>query len=365
MKDFFEEPEEQSLVKAQIVTNYFVPWARIMAGPAKAQRIGYFDLFAGPGRYETGEKSVPLLILEEAVKSDHIRTRLVSLFNDAKPSHTSTLKSEIDQIPGIETLKFPPRVFTGEVNDDLAAYFEQTDTIPAITFIDPWGYKGLSLRLIKAVIKNFGCEVVFFFNYNRINPGIDNKKVTKRMEALFGAERLLKLKSECHGAAAAVREALIRRALEDGLRDHGAKYVLPFRFIRADGRTSHFIVFVSKHRLGYKIMKGIMAKRGLVDQDDVPMYDFVPRAGGKQAELESPRPLLDLPADLLKTFSEQTLTREQIYDRHSVGTPFVERNYRRVLLEMEDRGDITCDPPANKRKKGTMAEKKVEITFPG
>ena len=41
----------------------------------------------------------------------------------------------------------------------------------------------------------------------------------------------------------------------------GGKYVLPFAFKNETGtRTSHHLIFVSKHPLGYGIMKEIMAK---------------------------------------------------------------------------------------------------------
>src|SRR5207248_10024637 len=38
-------------------------------------------------------------------------------------------------------------------------------------FVDPFGYKGLSLQLVNSVIKDWGCDCVFFFNYNRISMG--------------------------------------------------------------------------------------------------------------------------------------------------------------------------------------------------
>ena len=61
--------------------------------------------------------------------------------------------------------------------------------MPTFFFVDPWGYKGLSLRLINSVLKDWGCDCVFFFNYNRINMGLGNDAVEKHMDALFGKER--------------------------------------------------------------------------------------------------------------------------------------------------------------------------------
>ena len=60
-------------------------------------------------------------------------------------------------------------------------------------FVDPWGYKGLSLRLINSVLKDWACECIFFFNYNRINMGLGNDAVKEHMDALFGEERAAEL----------------------------------------------------------------------------------------------------------------------------------------------------------------------------
>ena len=149
---FFDEPEEQSRVKAEIVVKYFVAWSKIIL--ENSERIGYFDFFAGPGRYKTGDKSTPLLILEHALASQDLTSCLVTVFNDANPEFTSTLEAEINALQGIDRLKYRPRVLTGESSDELIEHFEGIKTIPALSFIDPWGYKGLSLRLIRAVIKD-------------------------------------------------------------------------------------------------------------------------------------------------------------------------------------------------------------------
>lgn len=62
VRRFFEEREDQSEVKARIVSKYFYVWAKIIAPRAKVQRIGCIDLFAGPGRYKDGSASTPLIL---------------------------------------------------------------------------------------------------------------------------------------------------------------------------------------------------------------------------------------------------------------------------------------------------------------
>ena len=74
---------------------------------------------------------------------------------------------------------------TEEVGEKIAEIFKQMDTIPALFFVDPWGYKGLSLRLISSFLGSWGCDCIFFFNYNRINMGINNQAVKEHMDALL------------------------------------------------------------------------------------------------------------------------------------------------------------------------------------
>jgi len=359
---FFDEPESHSLVKAEIVASYFGAWSKIMA--PRAERIGYWDLYAGPGRYGSGEKSTPLLILEQAINDPRLAQRLVTIFNDADSTNTQSLRSEIEALPGYEKLTFQPQILTGEVNDDLVARFESVRTIPSLSFIDPWGYKGLSLRLIRSVIKDWGCEAIFFFNYNRINMGVSNPLVDSHMEALFGVERLENLQAELDGARPSEREALLRRALGEALQEMGAEYLIPFRFARDLQRASHYICFVSKHPLGYEIMKEIMAKRGIVDSDGVPRFEYLPPHEGRQLSFDTERPLLELPRDLLDTFAGRTIRMVDVFHQHNIGTPFIKKNYKDVLKKLEADGKISIQPqPGKRRQIGTVGDA-VLISFP-
>lgn len=208
-KKFFEERGDQSVVKARIIQKYFVAWASIVIGTAEKWgegKIAYIDLYAGPGRYKDGSASTPLMVLERAIENERIRKSLVALFNDADENNSNTLKQEIEQLSGIETLKYPPVVNCNEAGKDAEEYFADTQIIPSFTFFDPFGYKGLSLRLVNGVIKDWGCDCVFFFNYNRINAGISNPFVKSHMDALFGEERADQLRIKISGASPGNRQ---------------------------------------------------------------------------------------------------------------------------------------------------------------
>lgn len=252
MSSFFDHSTDQSRVKSAIVANYFWAWAKVIISVAKKsrdRRIAYIDLFAGPGRYTDGTLSTPLRILERAITDPDMRDMLVTVFNDLNSDHSRTLEAAIASLPGIETLRYKPQVHNYEVGDEIVKQFEQVSLVPTLFFVDPWGYKGLSLRLINSVLKDWGCDCIFFFNYNRINMGLPNDAVDEHMDCLFGQERADGLRATLQGLAPIERETAIVEELAQALQELGGKYVLPFCFLNDEGtRTSHYLIFVSKQQ---------------------------------------------------------------------------------------------------------------------
>ena len=147
---FFGESKEPSRVKAEIVSKYLSTWAKVIMPSVKrrAGKIAYIDLFAGPGRYEDGTKSTPLLILERAIADPDMRERLVTVFSDADPTNTDSLQKAINAIPNVSSLKHQLEIITEIVDENIAKTFEERTLVPSLSFLDPWGYKGLSCRLI-------------------------------------------------------------------------------------------------------------------------------------------------------------------------------------------------------------------------
>lgn len=362
---FFDETTEQSRVKSELVSKYFKAWARVIANTLKRsttgpKQIAYLDLFAGPGRYKDGTKSTPLRVLEIAIGDPDLREMLVCTFNDKDKDNTQDLQRSIDELPGIETLRHRPAVRTKEVGEEIVKMFEQMRNLPTLFFVDPWGYKGLSLRLVNAVLKDWGCDCVFFFNYNRINMGLHNPAFVEHMNALFGNERADILRDKLQPLNPADRELVIIEELCQALKEMGGEFVLPFRFKNESGnRTSHHLIFVSKHFRGYEIMKDIMAKESSASHQGVPSFEYNVATERQPLLFGFLRPLDDLAEMLLAEFAGQKLTMRKIFERHSVGRPYVAKNYKEVLLKLEGEGKIAAD----KHKKGTFGNG-VVVRFP-
>ncbi len=349
---FFDESSEQSGIKSRIVAKYFWAWAKVVIPSAKihSNRIAYIDLFAGPGRYRDGTVSTPILVLEKAIPDPDMRHMLVTVFNDRDQQNANSLSGAIGALPGIEQLKHKPQVRSEEVGTEIVKMFEKMRLIPTLFFVDPWGYKGLSLALINSVLKDWGCDCIFFFNYNRINMGLTNAAVREHMNVLFGTERADRIREKLDGLKPDERETLIIEELSQALRAMGATYVLPFCFKNEQGtRTTHHLIFATKNFKGYEIMKEIMAHESSEREQGVSSFDYSPASKNFPLLFALSRPLDDLEDSLLMDFAGQKLTMEAVYMKHSVGKPYVKTNYKRALTNLEAAGKISATPPADKR----------------
>jgi hypothetical protein len=178
--------------------------------------------------------------------------------------------------------------------------------IPTFAFIDPYGYKGLSLGLVNAVIKDWACECLFFFNCNRINPGINNRMVRCHMEALFEVNRLARLRVAIKGCSPAERELLVMAALAEALKDHA----------RCEGKESSSFV------------------------EEVPSFEYNPRPGLFLDE----RSMRALAKDVANDLAGQMMTVGEVFERHSPDKLYVLRNYKDAAVGGTGAGDRQSRP---------------------
>lgn len=255
-KAFFEKRTDQSRAKARIVTKYLPAWAHVVKAIADRNsrgRIAYIDLFSGPGRYEDGEASTPILVLEQAISQAHLRNHLITVFNDAAAKHVAALEKAVADLSRIQSLTHTPQITNHEVGDEIVSFLEKTALPPTFLFADPYGYKGLSRRLIRAAIKDLGCDCMLFFNYNRILPALLNDLVEGHMDDLFGEARAKELRARIATMPKREKEEAVIESLTRAIQDVGGEYVVSLRFLKDRGRrTSHHLIFVSKHPKGYE-----------------------------------------------------------------------------------------------------------------
>jgi three-Cys-motif partner protein len=357
-KRFFRESTEASRVKAEIISKYFSAWATVVSRTTRGERIAYVDLFAGRGRYDDGTPSTPLLVLERAIRDPIVREMLVPIFNDR--DHAAALRAEIAALPDIGKLKHRPQVDHVDVCEQTAEVFRTISLVPTLAFIDPWGYRGLSRELIQALLKDWGCDCVFFFNYNRINMGLSNQKVARHIEAIFGPAWFSELRDEVPGLRPVRRQRAVLRALKKGLRELGSDYVRPFRFLTPNGRTSHYLIFVTKGFKGVEIMRDVMAGMSSSQVDGVASFTYDPRPRDEaQLEISPVSPLDELKEKIVQQLPGRTVTVRQLFERHSGDGPYTLKNYQEALRRLEAGGAARITRPSGRQLyagKATMPE---------
>jgi three-Cys-motif partner protein len=361
---FFDDPRENSKIKSLIVEKYFKAWASIVTTNWRVDRILYLDLFCGPGKYDDGTESTPIKVLKTAIADANLRNRLVTIFNDAKPEHCDSLRETIASLEGKNDLKYEPTILNTEVNQRITEYFAQQALIPTLSFLDPFGYKGLTLPLIKSVLKDWGSDCILFFNYNRVNAAINNSAVETHINDLFGTIKAEELRSKLPNMDVRERELTIMEEFTKAIKNIGGEYVLPFTF-KSDKvhRTSHHLVFVTKNFRGYEVMKEIMANSSSGQTiENVATFEYDPASSKYPTLFAFAASLQDLGASLVQQFRGKTMTMQEIYEVHNVGTPFIKKHYKAVLKDLERTGKITAKPSENERRKNTFGDD-VQVTF--
>lgn len=334
-RGFFNAQRTASAVKSKIVVDYFTAWASVMKTKTRTGKIGYFDFFAGPGAYGDGTESTPLQIARSVLADEQLRKITLMLFEDKDPDAAQSLSKALAGLHGVNSLAHAPRISHGEAaRRQIEDFFKTRTLIPTFMFLDPFGYAGLTRDLMQVILKDWGCEIAFYFNFNRINAAVRNSKVRSHMDALFGAERVDSARAALTASTdEAAREQILLGGMRNALYDIGAKHVLQYRFRKPTGAIDHHIVFATKNLdPAQKIMKSIMARASsIVDQDGIASFEFSPGVTGAMLPLGGETPMQRLTKQLPSEFRGQRLTVAEIYAAHNESTPFTVKNYQDAL----------------------------------
>ncbi len=359
-ENFYQKPTDASRVKQAIVATYFGAWKNVLKTWGNSPKLGYADLYSGPGIYADGSYSTPLLILKQAIEDDYLAAKLIAVFNDGDPKLASELRKNISALPGIERLQNEPKVYEYSVSETV---INLAPKIPTLLFADPWGYKGFSIGLIKAFLGIAGSDCVFFFNYNRINAGLGWEGFDEPLDLVFGRQRAEALRSKVQGLAPSQREQVVVTEMKEALTEIGARCALLFRFISAKAdRTSHHLLFASKNPKGCMIMKDVMRNRSSSLVQGLGTFEFTGATPVPEQFLIpglGVGPLDELREDLARKFEGKTVSFKQLLsqDQHPTAA---ERNYKDAILQLEDKGRVNIHVYGRPRRRV-----KGRLTLPG
>ena len=95
-------------------------------------------------------------------------------------------------------------------------------------------------------------------------------------------------------------------------------------------------------------------------------FEYNPRNAISQRQqllFQLSTPLDELQDSLLNCYRGQVTTLADIYPKHSIDTPFVQKNYKEALKNLLASGIIKATKDGKPPRKGTFADD-VTITFP-
>ncbi|MGC9317646.1 MAG: three-Cys-motif partner protein TcmP [Armatimonadota bacterium] len=354
---WWDAPSRQSQIKTEIVVEYFRQWARVMAGnalkyPHWPNRIAYVDLFAGRGFYEDDTPSTPLRVIQTAAALAAVRPRIDIWLNDANAEYLGQLRQAVESLDAARLLGASPKLTNLSVDTEMVR--QHVVPQPAtLFFLDPWGYKGLSLDLTRRAVHAEGSECILFFNFNRINMGVDNPAVETHMVNLFGEERFAAMSSAFRQMEPQRREEFLMTQTRSALEDAGAQFVLNFRFLNDTGsRTSHYMIHVTDGELGNDIMRGVMKNHCSPTADGIAEFVYDPARNG-QTRMTLFDGHAELADEILSLYAGQALTMREVYqlyrDSSASRRGCLPSDIKEALKRLEIRGRVQTQPPASAR----------------
>jgi len=189
---------DHSQAKVKLYGSYLAKYLPIISQDKHTTNIHLYDLFSGEGIYEDGEKGSPLIAIDKinsCYTSNNNMPKLNITFNDIKPDVITKLKATIDstQIPTNCTVRILNNNYldlVGQVSSEIAAFKSEK----AIVFLDPKGYKEISISDIKAFLTVGKSEVLVFLpirdmyrfaNMDSANISASHEPLYKFMDEIF------------------------------------------------------------------------------------------------------------------------------------------------------------------------------------
>lgn len=373
--DFFFKQKEHSKIKSELVSKYLPAWAEIVWSNVREKggdHLTYLDMFSGAGEYSDGTPATPKLVLDVIQDKSWLKDILQLKFYEGDQAHFQSLREVIYGHPITSKLKFEPVVELVSLDRNSALQLGNSTDVGTFTFIDPFGYKELSLELLQTVIRGWGSDCLFYFSVSGIERNIHDTSKSAQMISLFGEKGYTALlqppttsDSKYQLAAAAV--AVMKRSLNIEMLEVGKRLYFREFCIEFDDkkRPSYYLIFLCKDQQGFKIMRDMMISRSLKDADKFPMFMHSEMRSTNPGQIEmdlsgASSALRDLANNLHKLFAGQTLKVEDLMSKCLfMGCPYQDSHIRKSLMFLYSQGKVN---PVSYRKPGNF-EKADLIEF--
>lgn len=259
-------PDPHTLAKHDLLKRYLGAWFPIMA--RYESKLVFIDGFAGPGVYDTGEPGSPIVALEALLGHRRLEamsgTTFLFIFVERDEARVASLDAQIAKLwkrHGGQPSNVKVEVYCGEFEDAadeiLGSIRAGYVLAPTLAFVDPFGFKGVSLDTICRLTAFPKCEVIFSFMYDGLNRWITHPddKIHVSLRDLFGTDDY----EDAGALRGDARRAFLHDLYKARLRDGGNfRYALDFEMIDMRGKNVYSLIFGTRHVRGLAAMKDAM-----------------------------------------------------------------------------------------------------------
>ncbi|WP_303849912.1 three-Cys-motif partner protein TcmP [Seleniivibrio woodruffii] len=333
--EFFQSKTTSSSIKTKIVTDYYSSWIEKMMNSAKSSpnknfhetHFGYIDLYAGAGAYKDGSHGTAMSIMSKIVQSEQQRNCVEAIFNDSHKASIESLSGCVGNICSNLNFRYPPQFTNQKVDVTLVNNIFKRCNFPTLLFLDPFGYKGLSLESIRTGIEEFGSDCFIFFNYVGVIRALRLKNSDSNLAPLFG-DSYISIKQQEQCLSQHQKQNLIVESFKKELTKLFPKtYVSHFRFLSKKANcTQHYLFHITKSEVGYLLFKDIIRKINS-DSNGFPIYEYNPRANNNAVDNYITNRKEDLACDLLSDFKGEKITFNKLFKQHHIKTNYCRTNY--------------------------------------
>jgi len=252
------EIEPHTEAKHRILRHYLDAWFPILSkfNPA----LLYVDGFAGPGEYLGGEDGSPIIALKSVIEhTASIQSKISFKFIEKGPDrakHLDSLKDKLDLPKNIDA-EVITGLFADKIEDIILEYLmKPSRKIPALVFIDPFGFEGYPLTLIQKILSCPSTEVVITFMRDAINRFIEHsdEAIVNHIRGCFGSEKAVDILQENPNRLEELRLLYQEQLLIS------AKFVRYFEIRNHRNRVIYDLFFATNHPKGFVKMKDAMWK---------------------------------------------------------------------------------------------------------
>ncbi|KKM13375.1 hypothetical protein LCGC14_1716840, partial [marine sediment metagenome] len=256
---------EHTKVKHEVFSKYIKAWSNILG---TYHSLNIFDCFAGRGRYIDGSEGSPLKILQILINLKKNQGKPENAYCHFIEKNKDNHDNLCDEITNFKTqntnldwleIKTYCDEFSNILDDIIRDNGDSIST--GFFFIDPFGFSGISLELIKKILTYERTEVFITFMTRDVNRFLKSPPHQSSIQELFGCENVQEMLTQ-EPYFGLKREQAILSLYRNQLHEKtGVKYTFPFQ-VKADKnlQTVYYLIHCTNNPMGCELMKAIMYK---------------------------------------------------------------------------------------------------------